>query len=125
MMPTRLGPKVGGCCASPWQARQAMKSCLPCAASAASAGAAMTLAASAAPRKRSLMSPSSRKVGDGLRRRIEAFVAIGLDLVGIERRETGKSDHLPGGLVAIAAIDRIGEEPLHGDVEQRIEELLR
>src|ERR671922_190727 len=53
-----------------------------------------------------------------------AFVAILLDQVGIARRQSRETDHSPRGLVAITAVDRIGEEALHGDLQERLEELL-
>src|ERR1700726_3704040 len=74
--------------------------------------------------KRVAMAPSLRKVRDRLRRRGVTLVAVRLDQVGVGRGQAGKADHLPRHLVAVAAVDRIGEETLHGEVEQRIEKLL-
>src|SRR5262249_47157553 len=70
----------------------------------------------------SLAQPFLRKIRDRLRLDEIALVAILIDAVGIERRQARIADHLPGRLVAIAAIDRIGEENLHHQSEQRIEE---
>src|SRR5262249_27993679 len=70
------------------------------------------------------MSASSRKVGNGLRLDDVALAAILLDQVGVGGRQAREANHLPGGLVAVAAVDRIREEALHGNAEQRLEELL-
>src|SRR5262249_23923887 len=64
----------------------------------------------------------SRKIRDRLWFCHVALVAVGIDLVGIDRGETREADHLPGDLVAIAAVNRIGEEALHGDGEELMEE---
>src|SRR6202011_2345769 len=64
----------------------------------------------------------SREVGDRLRIRDIALVAEGIDLVGIGGGQAGEAEHLPADLVAIAAIDRIGEEASHGDAVQLREE---
>src|SRR5262245_4816542 len=66
----------------------------------------------------------SGKVRDRLRLDHVALVAILIDQGGIDRRQAGIADHPPCGLVAVAAIDGIGEEALHGDLQQRPEELL-
>src|SRR5687767_5925624 len=65
---------------------------------------------------------SSRKVRDGLRFGFIFLVEIGLDLFAVASRQTREADHLPCRLVAIAAIDRIGEKPLHRELEQLVEE---
>src|SRR5262245_16964241 len=70
------------------------------------------------------MAASSRKVRNRLRRLLVRLVAVLRDHVAIGRRQAGEADHLPRHLVAIAAIDRIGEEPLHVEGEQPLEELL-
>src|SRR5258708_20753703 len=57
----------------------------------------------------------SREVGDRLRVRDIALVAEGIDLVGIGGGQAGEAEQLPADLVAVAAIDRIGEEAGHGD----------
>src|SRR5215471_13814192 len=74
--------------------------------------------------KRVVMAPSSRKVRDRLRRHGVSLVAVLLDQVGVGRGQARKADHLPRHLVAIAAVDRIGKEAFHGDVEERVEKLL-
>src|SRR5215831_18527659 len=74
--------------------------------------------------KRVAMAPSSRKVRDRLRRHGVTLVAVLLDQVGVGRGQARKADHLPRHLVAVAAVDRIGEEALHGELEERIEKLL-
>src|SRR5258708_9540413 len=61
---------------------------------------------------------------DRLRRRGVAIVAVFIDLAGISRRQAGETEHLPRSLVAIAAVDRIGEEPVDRGGEQRLEERL-
>jgi hypothetical protein len=65
----------------------------------------------------------TRKVDDRLGIDEIALVAILIDAVGVERRQARIADHLPRRLVAIAAIDRIGEETLHHQVDERVEEL--
>src|SRR4029450_11767326 len=52
----------------------------------------------------------SGKIGDRLRLDHDLLAAIFQRLVGIGRRKARIADHPPGDLVAIAAIDRIGEE---------------
>ncbi len=54
-----------------------------------------------------------------------ALVAILIDDIGVSRRQAGEAEHLPRHFVAIAAIDRIAEETLHGEGEQTAEERLR
>src|SRR5262245_34134901 len=71
----------------------------------------------------SLAQPFLRKIRDRLRLDEIALVAILIDAVGVERRQARIADHLPGRLVAIAAMDRIGEEALHHQVDERVEEL--
>src|SRR5229473_3011568 len=70
------------------------------------------------------MAASSRKVRNGLRRLLVGLVAVLRDDVAIGCRQTGEADHLPRHLVAVAPMDRIGEEALHVEPEQRLEELL-
>src|SRR5215207_3146576 len=74
--------------------------------------------------KRVAMAVSSRKIGDRLRLGDVALTAILLDCIGVSCRQAGEAHHLPGDLVAVAAIDRIGKETFHDDGEQRLEELL-
>src|SRR5271154_1038284 len=57
-----------------------------------------------------VMTGPSRKIGDGLRVLLVALAAISLDFFPIGGGQAGIADHAPGRLVAIAAIDRIGEE---------------
>src|SRR5882672_6549371 len=63
-----------------------------------------------------------RKVRNRLRFLVVFLVVVGLDLVAITRGQTGKADHLPRHLVLVAAIHGIGEEPLLGEGQKRIEE---
>src|SRR5262249_28222717 len=63
-----------------------------------------------------------RKVRDRARRLVVLLAVIGFEFFAIGRRQARIADHLPGRLVAVAAVDRIGEEPLHRDLQQRIEE---
>src|SRR5579862_5185865 len=67
---------------------------------------------------------SSREIGDRLCRQIDLLAAIFLDRVAIDGGQAGIADHLPARLVAIAAIDRVGEKSLDGDAEQSLEEIL-
>src|SRR5262249_16077568 len=60
----------------------------------------------------------SREIRDRLRLDDVALVAILLDQVGIDRRQSGEAKHLPCDLVAVTAVDWIGEEALHGDLQQ-------
>src|SRR5262245_28746964 len=69
------------------------------------------------------ISASSRKVGDRLRLGDVALAAILVDQVGVGRRQAGKAHHPPRHLVAVAAVDRIGKEALHGDGEQCLKKL--
>src|SRR4029077_2813139 len=66
--------------------------------------------------------PLSQEIGDRLRFGRVALVAILLDQFGIDRRQPREADHPPRGFVAVAAVDRIGEEALHGDLQKRFEE---
>src|SRR5215472_5947559 len=65
---------------------------------------------------------SSTEVCDRLRVRDIALATEGIDLVGIGGGQAGEAEQLPADLVAIAAIDRIGEEAGHGDPVQLAEE---
>src|SRR5207245_11293398 len=73
-----------------------------------------TMTASTSFNRVAIASPSSREIRDRLRFHDVALVAIFLDQVGIDRRQAGEADHLPRHFVAIAAVDRISEEALHG-----------
>src|ERR1700692_847200 len=66
-------------------------------------------------------SPSG-KVRDRLRLGDVAFVAIFIDEIGVGRRQAGITEHPPRRHVAVAAIDRIAEEALHGQRQQPGEE---
>src|SRR5262245_45216953 len=70
------------------------------------------------------MSAPSGKVGDRLRLGDVALAAVLIDQVGVGCRQAGKADHPPRRLVAVAAVDRVGEKALHGEGEQRLEKLL-
>src|SRR5579871_1283222 len=71
-----------------------------------------------------IASLASRKVRNGLRFGYgKALAAIRVDLVGVDGGQTREAQHAPGGLVAIAAMNGIGEEPFHVDREKRSEEL--
>src|SRR5207249_2453271 len=69
------------------------------------------------------METSSREIGDGLRLEHDLLAAIFERLLGIGRGQAGIADHAPRDLVAVAAVDRIGKEPLHGGLQQHIEKL--
>src|SRR5438876_7204582 len=69
-----------------------------------------TMTASTSFKRVAMAIAPSRKVGDRLRLDEIALVAILIDAVGVERGQARIADHLPGRLVAVAAIDRIGEE---------------
>src|SRR5499427_10106798 len=62
------------------------------------------------------------KVRDRARRLVVLLAEIGLDLFAVGRRQARIADHLPPCHVAIAAIDRVGEETFHGDLQQGIKE---
>src|SRR5207302_3065473 len=51
--------------------------------------------------------------------------AVLLDMHGVDGGDAREADQLPAGLVAVAAIDRIGEEALQRVREQHVEEELR
>src|SRR3977135_3583906 len=59
------------------------------------------------------MSSSSAHVGDadGIGRKF--LVAILLDILPMHRDRAGESDQSPARLVAVAAVDRVGEHALH------------
>src|SRR3982074_1438934 len=66
----------------------------------------------------------SREVRDGLRLHHVPPVAGLLHHPGADTRRARRAAPPRAGLVAVAAIERIGEEALHCDGEQRLEELL-
>src|SRR5262249_49332351 len=59
------------------------------------------------------MSPSLTHVRDADWFVGEFLVAVLLDVLPVHRERAGKADQLPAGLVAIAAVDRVGEHALH------------
>src|SRR5438105_3038117 len=69
------------------------------------------------------MAASSRKVRNGLRRLLVGLVAVLRDVVAVGRGQAREADHLPRDLVAVAPMNRVGEEALHVDGEQRLEQL--
>src|SRR5262249_47517040 len=66
----------------------------------------------------------SREIRDRLRLDDVALVAILLDQVGIDRRQSGGPNHVPCDLVAITAVDRMGGGVPPGDMQQRLQEWL-
>src|SRR5262249_41092437 len=62
------------------------------------------------------------KVRDRARRLVVFLAEIFGDLLPIGRREAGVANHLPARHVAVAAIDRVGEKALHGDLQKGVEE---
>ncbi len=67
----------------------------------------------------------SAEVRDRLRLDVEFLAAIELGLRAVARRQPGIADHAPRYLVAVAAVDRIGEEAFHGRLVDRLEKRLR
>src|SRR5260370_40234556 len=63
-----------------------------------------------------------RKVRDRARRLVVLPAEVDLDVVPIGGGKTWIADHPPRRLVTVAAIDRVGKEAFHGDLEQRVEE---
>src|SRR6476659_11178977 len=59
------------------------------------------------------MSSSSAHVGDADGIGWKFLVAILLDILPMHRNRAGKADQPPARLVAIAAVDRVGEHALH------------
>src|SRR5712691_377302 len=72
-----------------------------------------------------VMSPSSAHVrdADGVDRVF--LVAVLLDVLIVHRDHSGEADHLPARLVAVAAVDRVGEHALHDVLVHRREENAR
>src|ERR1700722_1066593 len=68
-------------------------------------------------------SPSA-EVRDRLRLDVDFLAAIGFRLGAVARRQAGIADHAPGHLVAIAAIDGVGEEAFHRRLVERLEKRL-
>src|SRR5262245_37152277 len=70
-----------------------------------------------------MMHPPSRHIGDADGIGGEApSVVVGLDVFGIVGGDAREADHLPADLVAVAAIDRVREHPLHHVVVEHREE---
>src|ERR1700731_2808772 len=65
---------------------------------------------------------SLREVRDRARRLVVLLAEVRLDVLLVGGGQARIADHLPRRLVAVAAVDRIGEEAFHGDLQQRIEE---
>src|SRR3954469_25312602 len=65
------------------------------------------------------MSSSSAHVRDADGCGWKFLVAIFLDILPMHRDRAGKTDQPPARLVAVAAIDRVGEHPLHDRLVQR------
>src|SRR5256714_13006478 len=63
-------------------------------------------------------------VDDRHRQRVVRHAVL-LDMLRIDGGYPGKADQLPADLVAVAAVNGIGEEPLDGVVEQQVEEEAR
>src|SRR5205823_6127720 len=63
-------------------------------------------------------------VGDRYRQRVVRHAVLFHEM-RVHRRDARKTDQLPTDLVAVAAVDRIGEEALDGVVEQHVEEEAR
>src|SRR5258707_8868867 len=55
----------------------------------------------------------SRKIDDARRLDVVLLIAVRLDVLRMYRDGAGEADHPPRHLVAVPAVDRIGEEPLH------------
>src|SRR5882672_3824721 len=63
-------------------------------------------------------------VDDRYRQRVVRHAVL-LNVLRVHRGDAGKADQLPADLVAVAAVDRIGEEALDGVVQQQVEEEAR
>src|SRR5262249_41049113 len=53
---------------------------------------------------------------------VPVAVAVFLGVLGVVRQHAGEADHLPGGLILVAAVDRVREHPLHHVLIERDEE---
>src|ERR1700712_2931295 len=67
----------------------------------------------------------SGKIADGFGFEIELLAAIIERMAAVVRRQARIADHLPRDLVAVAAIDRIGEEAFHRESVELLEEHFR
>ncbi len=61
----------------------------------------------------------SAHVGDAERIVGKLLAAILLDIVVVHRERAGKADQAPAGLVAVAAVDRVGEHAFHDGLVER------
>src|ERR1700690_2217990 len=66
----------------------------------------------------------TRAIGDA-QRFSKKFNSMLIDQIVVIRIRTGKSDHLPGDFVFVAAINRIGEESFYRVLQQEVEEYVR
>src|SRR5258708_40309165 len=62
---------------------------------------------------------TSREIEDAGRLDVVLFVAVRLDVLGVDRDGAGEADHLPRHLVTVAAVDRVRKEPLHREVQEQ------
>src|SRR5262245_52970692 len=60
----------------------------------------------------SLVAMASAHVLDGDGRHGIFLAAVFLDVLVVHRERAGEAQQLPAGLVAVAAVDRVGEHPL-------------
>src|SRR5262249_20594022 len=65
---------------------------------------------------------SLREVRERARRRDVALVEVAVDHVLVGGRQAREAEHLPARLVAVAAVHRVGEEPLHDHGVHAVEE---
>src|SRR5215469_2148806 len=65
---------------------------------------------------------SSAQVCDADRVVGKSFVAIFRDVLAVDRDRAGKSEHAPARLVAVAAVDRVGEHAFHHGLVDRAPE---
>src|SRR5262245_24852694 len=66
--------------------------------------------------------PALGEIGDRVRRLVVFLAEIRFDVLAIGGGQTGVADHLPCGHVAVAAVDRVGEEALHCNLQECIHE---
>src|SRR6478735_2639866 len=65
---------------------------------------------------------ASGEIGDRVRRLVVLLAEIRPDLFAVSGWQAGIADHLPRRHMAVAAVDRVGEESLHADLQERVEE---
>src|SRR6266850_4677945 len=75
-------------------------------------------------RRVSIGAPSAQ-IFDGFRFNGVWLVAVLLHHVDVVADRAGKADHLPGGLVAVAAVERVAEIAFDRVLQQQIEECAR